>query len=198
MPSASDLTARERILEATYDCVARYGMGKTTVEDVVKVAGLSRATIYRYFPGGRDELLRETVGWESARFMGRLAEAVAGAPDLPSLIEEALRFGRRAILEHAVLQKILATEPERLLPMLSLDHRPLQVAKAFLRPYMERAAELGQLRAGLDLDEAVEFVGRMVLSLAAAPSTWDLDDPEQLGQVVRGKVLAGIAAPPGG
>ena len=38
---------RERVLEATYACVARFGMGKTTVEDVVKESGVSRASIYR-------------------------------------------------------------------------------------------------------------------------------------------------------
>ena len=60
---------RERVLEATYTCVARFGMGKTTVEDVVKESGVSRASIYRLFPGGKDQLLRETVGWEMNRFL---------------------------------------------------------------------------------------------------------------------------------
>src|SRR5207248_10720307 len=33
-----DLTVRERILEAGYACVARYGLAKTTVEDVARAA----------------------------------------------------------------------------------------------------------------------------------------------------------------
>src|SRR5438132_13200822 len=85
-----DLTVRERILEAGYSCVARYGLAKTTVEDVARAARLSRATIYRHFPGGRDEVLREVIAWETGRFFGRLAEAVAGAPDFARLLEEAL------------------------------------------------------------------------------------------------------------
>ncbi len=43
---------RERLLQATYDCVARWGLAKTTVEDAAREAGVSRATVYRYFPGG--------------------------------------------------------------------------------------------------------------------------------------------------
>jgi AcrR family transcriptional regulator len=35
---------RERVLAATYACVARFGLGKTTVEDVVKESGTSRAS----------------------------------------------------------------------------------------------------------------------------------------------------------
>lgn len=193
MPGTSgDPAVRERILEATYACVARFGLGKTTVEDVVKASGLSRATIYRYFSGGRDELLRETVAWEAGRFVGRLAEAVAGAPDLTSLVDEALRFGRHAILEHEVLQKVLATEPERLLPMLTMDNRTLRVAEAFLRPYVERAGERGELRPGIDTREAVEFVARMLLSLAGSPGSWDLDDDDERRRLVRQHVLGGV------
>ena len=65
MTAADPLTMRDRLLEATYTCIARFGLAKTTVEDVVKASGISRATIYRHFPGVRDELLRETVAWET-------------------------------------------------------------------------------------------------------------------------------------
>lgn len=192
METGAEVSLREQVLEAAYACVARFGMGKTTVEDVVKQAGVSRATIYRQFPGGRDELLREVVAWEAGRFMGRLAEAVAGAPDLPSLVEAALQFGHRALLEHEVLQKILATEPERLLPMLTIDQRPLRIAEAFLAPYIESAAERGLLRDGLDTSEATEYVARMLLSIAGSPGSVDLEDPDQVRRVVHDQVLAGI------
>src|SRR5437763_2557423 len=85
-----DLTGRERILEAGYTCVARYGLAKTTVEDVARASGLSRATLYRYFPGGRDQLLRDVIASETGRLFGRLAEAVAGATGVRSLVAAAL------------------------------------------------------------------------------------------------------------
>ena len=68
---------RERLLQATYDCVARWGLAKTTIEDAAREAGVSRATVYRYFPGGRDELLSAVVGWEFSRFFLRLYEEVS-------------------------------------------------------------------------------------------------------------------------
>src|SRR5437763_3894503 len=137
--STVDLTVRERILEAAYACVARYGLGKTTVEDVAREARLSRATVYRYFPGGKDQLVRDVIAWETGRFFGRLAEAVAGAPDFAALREEALLFAHRAVEEHEVLQKILVTEPERLLPQLTVEsERVLVFIRRFLLPYLER------------------------------------------------------------
>jgi len=58
---------RERLLQATYSCVARWGLAKTTVEDAAREAGVSRATVYRYFPGGRDELISAVSSSGSTR-----------------------------------------------------------------------------------------------------------------------------------
>jgi AcrR family transcriptional regulator len=184
---------RERVLAATYACVARFGMGKTTVEDVVKESGVSRASIYRLFPGGKDQLLRETVGWEMNRFFGRLAEAVYDAPDFASLLEDGLVFAHRSIQEHEVLRKVLETEPERLLPLITVEqHRVLDFITAFLLPYLEREERAGRVRPGVDLEAATEYVARLVLSLIGSPGRWDMDDPEQVHALVREELLGGI------
>src|SRR6185437_14316598 len=107
MTANDPLTVRDRVLGAAYVCVTRFGLAKTTIDDVVKESGVSRATIYRQFPGGRDELLRETVGWEIGRYFIRLADHVQGAADLAGLLEEGLVYARRTLLEHELLQKIL-------------------------------------------------------------------------------------------
>jgi AcrR family transcriptional regulator len=181
---------RDRIFEATYACIARYGIGKTSVEDAARQARLSRATVYRYFPGGKDELIRETIAWEVARFFRRLADALAGIDDLPGLLEEALVFAHRAVEEHAVLQRVLATEPDRLLPELTVEaNRVLSLIRAFLLPYLERE----QLRAGVEPTAAAEHVARMFLSHLAAQGSWDLTDRAQVRDLVRTQFLAGIA-----
>jgi len=184
---------RERVLAATYACVARFGMGKTTVEDVVKESGVSRASIYRLFPGGKDQLLRETVGWEMNRFFTRLAEAVYDAPDFASLLEEGLVFAHRAIQDHEVLRKVLETEPDRLLPLITVEqHRVLDFITAFLLPYLEREQRAGRVRPGVDLEVAAPYVARLVLSLIGSPGRWDMDDPEQVRLLVREELLGGI------
>ena len=186
---------RERVLAATYACVARFGMGKTTVEDVVKESGVSRASIYRLFPGGKDQLLRETVGWEMNHFFARLAEAVYEAPDFASLLEEGLVFAHRSIQEHEVLRKVLETEPERLLPLITVEqHRVLDFITAFLLPYLEREERAGRVRPGVDLEATTEYVARLVLSLIGSPGRWDMDDPEQVHVLVREELLGGILA----
>ena len=49
-------TVEDRVLLAVRDCCERYGTAKVTIDDVARVAKVSRATIYRMFPGGKDVL----------------------------------------------------------------------------------------------------------------------------------------------
>ncbi len=182
-------SSRERLLEAAYACVARDGLAKTSMEDVAAEASLSRATVYRHFPQGRDQLVREVIAWESGRFFERLARAVAHHVELPELLEEALVFAHRAVAEHAVLQKILETEPDRLLPILTTESgRLLALVKQFLVLAMTRT----QVRAGLDADAAADYLARMVLSHIGGPGRWDLADRAQVRELVRTQFLAGI------
>ena len=58
-------------------CLARYGTAKTTVDDIARQAGVSRATIYRVFPGGRDEILAAVVDTEVARLFSALGACVS-------------------------------------------------------------------------------------------------------------------------
>ena len=185
---------RERILAATYACVARWGLSKTTVEDAAREANVSRATVYRTFPGGRDELLDATVAWATSEFFLRLYEQVQEATSLEEVLELGIRFARRSILEHEVLQRVMQTEPEKLLPALTVESvRVRDVMADFLIPYLESRGVL----PGVDLHEAADFLARMALSYIAAPGRWDLEDPEQVAELVEAELLAGVVGPPG-
>jgi AcrR family transcriptional regulator len=193
MTATDPLTMRDRLLEATYLCVARYGMGKTTVEDVVKQSGVSRATVYRHFPGGRDELLRETVAWEIGRFFVELGDRVSNAPNLTELLQRGLVFARQQLQQHEVLRKMLDTEPERLLPLLSTEStKSLPFIASFLMPYLEREERAGRLRDGVDIERAADYLARGILSLIGSSGRWNLDDEEQVRTLVRDELLGGI------
>ena len=188
----SDL--RERILAATYACIARWGIAKTTVEDVAREASLSRATLYRTFPGGREELIRDAVAWEVDNFFARLAESVASAEGFEEVVEVALLHAHRQVREHEVLQKLLVTEADRLVPTITMETgRLIPLIEAFVAPYLERE----QLRPGVTVPDAAAYVARMVTSHINAPGRWDLDDPDQIRDLVRTEILAGICGPPG-
>jgi AcrR family transcriptional regulator len=181
------------VLAGTYECIARVGIGKTTVEDVARASGVSRATIYRLFPGGRDELLRDTVAWEMARFFAHLGAELGEAPDFETFLERALPFAREAVLAHAVLQKVLETEPERLMPLITVEqHRVLEYITAYFLPLLARDQAAGLIRPRVDLEMCAEYVARMALSLMASPGRHDLEDPEEVRRIVRDELLGGV------
>ena len=186
-----DGATRERILEATLTCVGRRGMGGLRVEEVAREAGVGRATIYRYFQGGREQLVSETVTWEVGRFFARLAAAIEDAPDFRLRLERGLAFAHRTLQEHEVFQQVLATEPERLVPRLAeMGPILLGVTRAYLVPLLEGE----HLRPGVDVQEAADYLARMILSLIDSPGSWDLGDPDQVRELVDTQLLGGVLA----
>ena len=181
--------SRQRLLEATLACVARYGLAKTTMDDVGRQAGLSRATVYRYFPGGKDQLFAEVVAWQVATFYGELTRTVSGQRDFTDVLVETLVFAHQAIEGHALLQKVLDTEPDRLLPMLTTESdRLLALIKQFLVLAMQRAP----LRPDLDVEAAADYLARMLLSHIGAQGSWDLTDRADVRRLVETQFLPGL------
>src|ERR1700687_1592010 len=80
----------ERVVDAALRCLARWGMAKTTLDDVAREAGIGRATLYRLFPGGRESLMQEVVAVETARFLRRLDRRVAPVDSAEDLIVAAI------------------------------------------------------------------------------------------------------------
>ncbi|MCB1037947.1 MAG: TetR/AcrR family transcriptional regulator [Acidimicrobiales bacterium] len=183
---------RDRLLEATVACLGRYGIAKTTVDDAAREAGVARATVYRHFPDGKEQLIGEAITWAVQQFFRDLAAAVAGAPDFPTLLEQAIAHAYRAVDDHVVLQKVLETEPERLLPQLT-QSAP-QVTEV-LSAYLADELRSTDLVAGVDPDRAGEWLARMGLSFILAGGRWDLTDAAQIRELVRGELLVGIVAP---
>ena len=50
-PPRTEQEARQRIIAATMSCIEQYGSAKTTLSDVATELGVTRQTVYRYYPG---------------------------------------------------------------------------------------------------------------------------------------------------
>jgi len=88
-----------------------------------------------------------------------------------------------------VLQKILETEPERLLPVLTTESgRLLALVKQFLVLAMTRT----EVRPDIDADAAADYLARMVLSHIGGAGRWDLTNRESVRELVHTQFLAGI------
>jgi AcrR family transcriptional regulator len=137
--------ARERILAATLVTLARYGVAKTTLEDVAKEAGCARATVYRYF-GGKAQLLGAAVEHESVRILAAIdASSVDGMSVDDALVAMATTAAHE-LLEHDALQFVLAHEPELILPWVTFSGGDtfLATTSAALAPTFSRFLPAGE------------------------------------------------------
>jgi AcrR family transcriptional regulator len=163
LPTRTETPAR--ILDAAFECISRVGLGRTTVEDVARAAGLARQTIYRYFPS-KEHLLLALMLREEEKFLDGVRRAFAGGPDLQRALEEGTRFCLRFAREHPLLDRLLETDAETLLPYLTTRGGPVIVrAREVFRSLLARKS---WGRASL-VDSAADAVVRVMISYALTP-----------------------------
>jgi AcrR family transcriptional regulator len=111
-------STRERILDAAFEAVARHGLSRLTMDDVARLAGLSRQSVYRYFDS-KDALIQSVVFREEEAFIEGIRAAHARHERPEDGMREAILFCLRTAREHPLLDRLLASEPEVLLPFLT-------------------------------------------------------------------------------
>lgn len=189
---ADDLSSpRVRVVDATLRCVARCGLGKTTVDDVAREAGISRATLYRLFPGGKDAVVQAVVETGAARLYADLGAAMGDAADLEELLVAGIVSAARHLASHEALTYLLRHEPGTILPHLAFSglDRVLRSAGAFAAPFLAQWLEPEEAA------RASEWAARIVVSYLACPNdAVDLTDPVSVGHLVSTFVLPGIQA----
>jgi len=184
-------STRVRIVDGALGCLARQGVAKTTVDDIARAAGLSRATLYRTFPRGKEGILAAVVETEVARLFSSLAVAMGEATDLEDVLVAGMVESARRLRSHAALSYLLEHEPGAVLPHLTfagLDHL-LMVAGDLAAPFFARWLEPEQA------SRAAEWAVRIVLAYCSGPPAGtDLTDPGDARALVRTFVLPGILA----
>jgi len=111
----------ERVVAALFDCIARWGMTKTTVEDVARTTGMSRATVYRLFPGGKGAILQVGLASEVTRLVAELREQLDELPDVASVLARAISFSVDTLGNHPALGYVRAHERETVEKYLAFD-----------------------------------------------------------------------------
>jgi AcrR family transcriptional regulator len=180
-------------MDATIASAEAKGVRGLSLEDVAARAGVSRTTIYKYFPGGRSQLVEQTATWEIARFWGRLATAVADLPTLEDRLVAGLVIGRKVMTRSRILANLMDPDLAELIAAVQPSEPLIHgVIRDYMREALEVEADAGGLRDDVDLDAAADYLMRMTLSWLGSPAGVDLTDEEQTRAVVRTQFLAGI------
>jgi len=113
-----EITAR--ILRAAIEQAELVGMRRSTMDDVARRSGVGRATLYRRFPT-KAALNEAIVLSEVRRFLEGGALARSRAATFEDRIVYSTVFTVTFLREHRLVRKLLRTEPETILPSLTID-----------------------------------------------------------------------------
>ncbi|ALG09476.1 TetR/AcrR family transcriptional regulator [Kibdelosporangium phytohabitans] len=170
----------ERIMGAALQQAEDFGLRRFTIDEVARRVRLSRVTIYRYFPK-KDQLLDALLMRELNRFLTKVEAVIAKQPTPEAKLVEGLAFALTFLRGHRLLNRLLRTEPELILPHLTTGAGTLiAAARAWLAGHIR--AEIAANRVSLpgeDIDSAAELLVRTVISLVITPDTvLPVDSPE--------------------
>jgi AcrR family transcriptional regulator len=181
-----DLSLEDRVLDAVKACCERWGMAKVTIDDIAAEAGCSRATVYRLFPGGKDNIYETLRQRENREFFAKLNAHLAEANGYEDLLIRGVVAATQALRADEHLQLMLASQPGELLADMSFDGLPriFDSATIFLTPWF--APFIGAQASA----ELAEWLARVVLSYFFSPSRYvDLGDPESARRFIEQFVL---------
>lgn len=176
--AAPETGAQARILDAVFECARRLGFGRTTMSDIARAAGLSRQTVYRYYPN-KHALIAALVLREEGRLLEEIREAVTAEEHPRDAIRAGVLTTLRWLREHPLLDPVMASEPGELLPFLTLEAQPIvalgmRASEEIFRPLMPHVSRER-------LENATEIWSRLMLSYAMTPPT---QPPETLAATV--------------
>ena len=178
--TASDHTktkpVRERLLDAAEGCLEQFGPQKTSMEDVARAAGMSRATVYRYFEN-RDALLLGVASRQSSALAVEAINYLAQFNTISDWLVEGLLFTLRELPSRPVFASLVTSLDSRASGNLFLGSTGLvQIGVNVLQPIFANAKAQGLLRDDVDPEMLVEWLLRMLWTYLNAPSQVATDE----------------------
>lgn len=164
--ASTDPGLRSRVLDAGVRCIGRWGLAKTTLDDIAREAGCSRASVYRAFPGGKESLVEALAATEASKFFAGLDRRIRAAETLRDLLVAGIGEALLLLHAHPALRFLAQHEPGRLglAPGETGMSRVLDPAVAFTASHLARFIRPGEVQG------AAEWIVRMVLSYAMWPA----------------------------
>lgn len=188
-PAPGEDATVDRVAAAAFEMFAEYGIRRATIDDVARRAGVSKMTVFRRFQS-KQGLVGVVIAREIRRGMAELDRVWEREQTLEQRVVLGFSFAVNFVRGHALFDRLLRSEPEVLLPLLTID------GTAALALYRELIGQRlrTEVRAGraapADVDQAAEVLARLAISLLLTrEGTITLDDDETIVALVRNVLL---------
>ena len=158
----------ERILDAALAAYVKVGIRGTTMEDIAERAGLSRVTVHRRF-SRKSDLTRAVIFRELQSFLVDFEAAISDHRTMEDQLAEGFVVTLRAARTHPLVTRVLRSEPDLLLPELTVRGGPfLAIARDFL---VEAMRARHPRLVGRDAGAIGELFIRVTLSFILTPQS---------------------------
>ncbi|AHH21219.1 TetR/AcrR family transcriptional regulator [Nocardia nova] len=187
------------VLEAALLAFLDFGIKRTSMVEVARRGRLSLATLYRRF-AGKSDLIQAVGLWQARQFVEQVDAAVQRQIDRDASAEDQIVELFVAFLDglrgNKLLDRLLTTEPEIVLPYLTVRGAPvIELGRDYVAEFITRLQTEGKLPQYDPLPLA-EMVARNALSMALTPQTLIPVDDEQAGRkFARDHVVPGFRIP---
>lgn len=184
---------RDQILEAANQCFTQLGIQRTSVQDVARMANVSRGTVYRYFED-RTVLIEAAIEFGAQKFYELVAASMAKKSTLAEKIGAMAETHATILLDHRTRNRLMADDAELMRHMISDGDSAVRRTTAFLVPYVREAQERGEVGAGIDVTAASEWLARIIYSFSTVnqAQTFDMSKPATVRKYVEKFAINGL------
>jgi AcrR family transcriptional regulator len=152
-------------MDAAEGCFDKYGIGKTTMDDIAKMAGVSRPTVYRHF-NDRDTLILAVVMRRSRQLIERAQKYIRKYASFEEQLVEGLLFmvdkGRK---DPFVGLLVTPAHMDLVNQILVSSTAAVDLAYEMWEPILAEARERGDLRPDLDFRAIATWITYLTLLL---------------------------------
>ncbi|APA97145.1 TetR/AcrR family transcriptional regulator [Nocardia seriolae] len=162
----------EQLLESALSAFLDFGIKRTSMGEIARRAGISPATLYRRFESKND--LVAAVGVREAQLFiaeidKRVQQATGNGHAVDDQLVEIFVAFITQLANNKLLQRLLRTEPETILPRLTTEAGPiLAVGRAYLAEKLSALQQSGDAPA-FDAELVAEVLARLGQSLVLTP-----------------------------
>lgn len=157
--------AREHFLNAAEACFEKYGIAKTTMDDIAQMAGVSRPTVYRHFDD-RESLILAVILRRAQALVAKAQKQILKQKTFEDRLVEGLMLLVNVGRKDPFVQ--LLVNPDQM----GLAHQMFGASSAAIdltletwRPIFEEARESGELREDVDFREMAQWLTYVELVL---------------------------------
>ena len=162
-----DEEARRRILDAAGRCIVERGNTQFRMGEVADAAGVSRSTVYRYFPA-RDDVLLGLILMRVDHALGELVRSLAAPDDPVRSVPEMVLARVESVDGDPLNEALFAAESTTVATALEKGSEPIvETLLRHYQPLLDRWKAAGRLHTDLDPRSVVQWLHATTLFLLA-------------------------------